>query len=103
MPAKEADQPPADRRLTGSTGRRVLVCAAARPPTGTGRSVDVRFGDRAACRRLLGGVTTAAIERRLAATASAAEATLVTWTHRPRRELDGRPYDVVDEGTNRSG
>lgn len=59
----------------------------------------VRFGDRAACRRLLGRANTATVERRLAATARAAAATLVSWTDRPRSEVDGRSYDVVVEGT----
>jgi hypothetical protein len=59
----------------------------------------VRFGDRAACRGLLGRANTATVERRLAATARAAAATLVSWTDRPRSEVDSRPYDVVVEGT----
>lgn len=55
----------------------------------------VRFGDRSVCRRLLGRVNTASVERRLAATARAAGALLVTWTDRPRREVDSTWYDVV--------
>lgn len=55
----------------------------------------VRFGDRSVCRRLLGPDTTAAVERRLAATARAAGARFITWTTRHRREVDSTSYDVV--------
>lgn len=63
----------------------------------------VRFGDRSACRRLLGRVNTASVERRLAATARRAGAALVTWTARPRSDVDCQPYDVVVEAATGPG
>lgn len=94
--------------LTVSTpGRRVQVAwidhhgldDAVSSMLATGTAGVVRFGDRAACRRLLGRANTATVERRLASTARAAAATLVSWTDRPRSEVDSGPYDVVVEGT----
>lgn len=55
----------------------------------------VRFGDRAACRRLLPGAAVDAIERRLGAAATRASAALLTWTSDGPRPGDHRTHDVV--------
>lgn len=52
----------------------------------------VRFGDRAACRRVL---PTAAVERRLAAAARREGETLVTWTSEEPDATAPERYDVV--------
>lgn len=58
-------------------------------------SVAVRFGDRAACRRVLPTASLGAIERRLLGATRREGATLVTWTsERPR---DRSRYDAVIE------
>lgn len=55
----------------------------------------VRFGDRAACRRLLPDAAVDSIERRLGAAASRASAALLTWTSDEPRTVDHRSHDVV--------
>lgn len=55
----------------------------------------LRFGDRAACRRMLPDPSVDAIERRLEAAARRGAATLVTWTTGDAQPEDARTYDVV--------
>lgn len=54
----------------------------------------LRFGDRAACRAALGSAGVGTIERRLAATARAGRAVLLTWTTADG-DRDVRGYDAV--------
>ena len=88
---------------SGSGGRRADVRSANDRATGergsdaAGRDerAVLRFGDRAACRRMLPDPSVDAIERRLVAAARRGAATLVTWTTGDARPEDGRTYDVV--------
>ncbi|MFB6354744.1 MAG: hypothetical protein ABEJ92_11750 [Halobacteriales archaeon] len=54
----------------------------------------LRFGDRAACRAALGPAGVGTIERRLAATARAGRAALLTWTT-AEGDREVRGYDAV--------
>lgn len=61
----------------------------------SGPDAVIRFGDRAACRSVLGDARLATVERQLVAVARREGATLVTWTGAPPRDTDVQAYDTV--------
>lgn len=63
----------------------------------------VRFGDPASLRRLIGAPNAAALEDRLADTAAASEAPLLTWTRADPAEVDRAAYDLVVERATGEG